>query len=244
MDKLKVIQTFSGIDMRNIWRDELLSWILGMPVVVALLIRWGLPLILETIGDYLEQDLLSHIPVLAGYFILLIAPMAAGMIVGFLMLDQRDNNTYTVIKVTPISTYTYFLYTLLMPLIAGFLITFISFYIAGLGNVGFAGILISSLVASMLSPLSGLTMAVFAENKVQGFALIKGSIILWIPPIIAYFMKPAWEIVFGLDPLYWPCKIYQGVLIGSSFNWVYVLSGALYIGNLIFLLLRRFRKIM
>ncbi|MFW5991577.1 MAG: hypothetical protein ACOCQN_00085 [Halanaerobiaceae bacterium] len=208
MSSIKKIKTLWEIDRRSIWRDDLLSWIIGMPIGVSLLLRWGLPYILRAIGDYTNQDIINHYSILTGFFILLIVPMVSGMIAGFLLLEQRDNNTLTVLKITPMSPVIYMVYSLLMPVLSCILITVISFYLAGLGNLGIGIILVSSLSAAPLAPLSAMLMASFAENKVQGFALVKGTIVFWVPPILVYFLRPAWEFVFGLIPLYWPCRVY------------------------------------
>lgn len=203
MKSSKSISIIWGIDLHNIWRDDLLSWIITMPIGISLLLRWGLPYILKALSGYTNTNIIDYYTILAGFFILLITPMVFGMIVGFLLLEQRDNHTLTVLKITPISPLTYLLYSLLMPVIMSFIITVISFYLSGLGEIGIGIILISALLAAPLAPISALTLARFAENKVQGFALIKATIVFWIPPIIAYFLRPDWHSLFGVIPLYW-----------------------------------------
>lgn len=208
--ELKYGQSVVGVeywknDLRIIWRDDLLSWMIGMPLGLGLLLRWGFPYVLQALGEYLGADLMAHYSMLSGFFILLIVPMVSGLIVGFLLLDQRDNRILTVLRVTPISTVTYLLYASIMPLISSLLITVISFYISGLGSLGRTVILTAALSQA---PLVAITMVSFAENKLQGFALVKASIVFWIPPIFAYFIRPDWEYLFGIIPLYWPCRIF------------------------------------
>lgn len=239
MEGLKKIRTLWEIDIRNIWRDDLLSWIIGMPLGLALLLRWGFPYILKAIGEYVNQELMIHHPVLTGFFILLIVPMVSGMLTGFLLLEQRDEQTLTVLKVTPLSLNVYLLYSLLMPVFSCLLITVISFYLAGLGGTGASIILSSALAAAPLAVMAAMAMVCFAENKIQGFALVKGTIVFWIPPIFVYFLRPEWEYIFGIIPLYWPCRIYLAFFENDPGAWFYLLIGFIY--NLILILLLYFR---
>ena len=53
-----------------------------------------------------------------------------------------------------------------------------------------------------------LLLASFAVNKVQGFALMKATGILWLPPLLAWFVGLPWQLLFGIFPTYWPVKLF------------------------------------
>src|SRR5690554_1671081 len=239
MEGLKKIPVLWEIDIHNIWRDDLLSWMVAMPLGLALLLRWGFPYILTAIGEYFNQELMVHHPVLTGFFILLIVPMVSGMLAGFLLLEQRDEGTLMVLKVTPLPGSTFLIYSMLMPFFSCLFVTIISFYLAGLGGIGAGIILLSAFAAAPLAPLTAMTMISFAENKVQGFALVKGTIVFWIPPLFTYFLRPAWEHVFGLIPLYWPCRVYQAFFENDPRVWNFFVVGFAYNLVLLFLLFYR-----
>ena len=213
-----------------------------MPLGLGLLLCWGFPYILKVMGEYLGIDLMADYFILSGFFILLIVPMVSGLIVGFLLLDQRDNRILTVLQITPISPVTYLLYASIMPLLSSFVITIISFYITGLGSLGLTVILTAALSQAPLAPLVAITMVSFAENKLQGFALVKASIVFWIPPVFAYYLRPEWEYLFWIIPLYWPCRIFWAVLLNDPHLGIYFAVGVGYNLILIFLAILRFKK--
>jgi fluoroquinolone transport system permease protein len=239
---LRLFQTLGRIDLKNVWQDDFLSWMLFMPLGLGLLLRFGFPYVLRAIGELIQKDLLIHYPILTGFFILLMSPIASGTIIGFLLLEQRDDRTMTALQVTPLSPVIYLIYLLSLPMLASFLITVITFFLAGLGSVGLRAITVTSLASAPLAPLAALTLASFAENKVQGFAFVKASIVLWIAPVSAYFLKSKWELAFGVVPLYWPCKLYwlfSAADSGIGFNLV---AGLIYNGFILALLLQKFKK--
>ena len=86
-------------------------------------------------------------------------------------------------------------------------------------------------------------MAAFATNKVQGFALLKGVGVLTWPPVIAWFIASPWQVAIGLDPLYWPLKLFWMLEAGDACVGPYYLAGLTWQGVLIVLLLRRFKAV-
>ena len=86
-----------------------------------------------------------------------------------------------------------------------------------------------------------LILAVFAANKVEGLALMKGLAVFMLGPLAAYFMDSGWQVLAGIVPTYWPAKAFWVAAEGGNF-WPYVLAGAAYDLMLIALLLHRFRE--
>jgi fluoroquinolone transport system permease protein len=78
----------------------------------------------------------------------------------------------------------------------------------------------------LLAPIYAVFLGAFASNKVQGFALAKALGVLLIPPLVAYFVNPPWQILFGLDPLYWPVKVFWLVEANAVIAWVYLAVGS------------------
>ncbi len=70
---------------------------------------------------------------------------------------------------------------------------------------------------------------------------MKGFGILMLGPLAAYFVDPAWQLLFGILPTYCSARTLWVAGEGSNFG-PYVLAGAAYNLLLIALLLRRFRE--
>jgi fluoroquinolone transport system permease protein len=240
MNAFKAVRALGPIDVQNIRRDSLLRWMVAFPLLMALMTRWLLPLMLRRAGELVGIDLFPFYPPLMGYALLLVTPALVGMIVGFLLLDQRDDHTLKALQVTPLSLPNYLAYRLTMPMAVSLLMTLVSFPLAGFNNLDLAGLLAAAMSAAPFAPIMALLLASFAENKVQGFALTKTTGVFFIAPVIAYFIGSSWQWLFGIVPHYWPARVYWAMAAGDSSAWLYLVIGLGYQGLLLMLLLRRF----
>ena len=57
-------------------------------------------------------DLRPYYDAFMGYFLVSLAPMMFGIVIGFLLLDECDDNTLMALQVTPLSLNNYLLYRL------------------------------------------------------------------------------------------------------------------------------------
>jgi fluoroquinolone transport system permease protein len=178
------------------------------------------------------------------YFFVLMTPMVFGVVIGFLLLDERDDGTLTALQVTPIPLNSYLAYRIVVPMLLSIILMFIVYPITSLGNLSFWPLLVTAIAAAPIAPLFAIAFASIAENKVQGFALMKASGVILMPPIFAFFIESKWELAFGLLPTYWPLKVYWLFEAGQTNVWPYVLVSLLYLGGLTWFFTRRFNKIM
>lgn len=243
MNIVTVVKALGPVDSRSIQRDPLLRWLIVVPLFIALATRWLLPIVFERLGALFGFDLTSYYAPVMSTLLLMIVPILAGTVIGFLLLDQRDDNTLTALQVTPMSLTDYMVYRFAGPILLSVVMTIIALPLAGVATVGFAALLIVSFAAAPLAPLFALFLAAFAQNKVQGFALTKASgIILW-PPVIAYFVPPGWQLAFGLAPTYWPAKLLWILAAGEPYAWIYLLVGLIYQFLVMMMLMRRFHQV-
>ena len=237
-----VIRALGLIDVKSIMRDSMLRWLIAMPVVLALLFRWGVPVLRGLLAERYAFDLATYYPLLTS-FLLLMVPTLLGSVVGFLLLDQRDDRTLTALQVTPLTVEGYLLYRIAVPMAVSVGLMMAMIAITDLVTMGAVPALIASAQAAPLAPLYALFISAFAANKVQGFALLKAAGVLAWPPILAYFVCSQWQDVFGIDPLYWPAKVFWMLESGETGVWLYFLIGLSYQSLLGAILLRRFKTV-
>lgn len=242
MKTMQVLRALGPIDAKSISRDPLLRWLVFYPLLLTGLIRWGVPLLAVRLMVQFQFDLVPYYPLLLS-FILLITPMLAGMVIGFLLLDQRDDQTLTALQVTPLTLNGYLVYRLSLPTLLSLVITLLILPLTGLVEIRWESLLMAALSAAPLAPFYALVLAAFAANKVQGFALTKALGILLLPPLMAYFVSPPWQWVFGLVPLYWPVKLFWLLHADEPSCLFYLAVGLLYQFLLLIILLRRFTKV-
>lgn len=200
-------------DARGIGRDPLLRWLIGYPIALALLLRWGVPALAGPVEVRFGIALLDY-GVLVTSAMVELLPVLVGMVVGFLLLDERDDRTLAALQVTPLGLNGYLAYRVALPMVVSVVMTVIAVPLVGLARTDLGPLLVIALGAAPLAPLFALFLAAFAGNKVEGFALTKASGMLFVPPVIAYFVAPPWQWLFGVVPTYGPLKAFwtqQGV---------------------------------
>lgn len=240
MRALAVIRALGPIDLRNIGRDTLMRWMFAMPLLLALAVRFGLPPVARWAETRFGFDLAPYDPLIASMLVL-VTPMMFGTVIGFLLLDQKDDRTLTALQVTPLTPTQYLLYRTGAPMVLSAAMTVIVLELSGVSRVGTWGQLLAGLAAAPLAPAFALFLAAFARNKVQGFALMKAAGVINWPPAIAWFVEGDLQWLFGLCPTYWAGKLYWQLEAGEP-AWLVFAAGVGYLGLLGVWMSRRFDR--
>ncbi len=243
MRAIDVLKALGPIDVRSIRRDALLRWIVMYPIALALLVRLGVPALALWLAIQFQFDLTPYWTLLLS-FVLLLVPVITGAVIGFLLLDQRDDDTLTALQVTPLTLNGYLVYRITIPILLTMAMIMVVIPLAGLVEMGLFPLFLTALDVAPLAPIFALFLAAFAKNKVQGFALMKGLGILMWPPLIAYFVSSGWQWAFGLFPTYWPVKLFWMLEAGERGAWLCLLIGLAYQFCLLTALVRRFNRVM
>jgi fluoroquinolone transport system permease protein len=243
MNVIQTLHALGPIDVRGVRRDSLLSWMILLPVIGALVLRWGLPFLNERLIERYAFDLTPYYPALLGYFFVM-TPVIFGTLVGFLLLDEKDDQTLIALQVTPLSLPRYLAYRIAVPVVLAFVMVFVIFPLAGLSVLPLTYIAVIGIVAAPLAPLLALYLAAFAQNKVQGFALVKLSGVVLMLPVIAFFVQSPWDLAFGIIPTFWLVNLYWKLETGQSGVWIDVLVALIYQSIGIGALIRRFDTVM
>ena len=239
-----MLRSLGPIDVRNVRRDSMTSWMIFLPIIMALLLRWGVPPLNIYLTEQYSFDLVEYYPLLLSYFFIGMCPMVFGAVIGFLLLDEKDDRTLTALQVTPLPLNSYILYRVAIPIILTFGLMFALFPLANLTPFNLRTILFSAIAAAPMAPMLALLLASFAQNKVQGFAAMKLMGIVLMAPVLAYFAAPGWELAFGISPTYWPMKVYWMLYAGETNVWLYLFIAVVYQSLVTALLAKRFYKVL
>jgi fluoroquinolone transport system permease protein len=239
MNTLYLIRALGPLDARGVGRDALLRWLIVLPIGIALAIRGVLPALLERAAPLLPFDPLALYAPLMAYVLLLITPLLTGMVIGFQLLDQRDDGVLDALRVTPPRLRGYLAYKLTLPVLVGIGLTMITFPLAGLNAGGPVALLLAALAIAPHGPLFALFLAGFAANKVQGFALTKISNVLLMLPIAALFVPAAWQPLLAVAPGYWPARLLWALQSGAPEAPIFLAAALAYQVLLGWVLLRR-----
>lgn len=239
---MSFLSIFGLNDVKNIRRDPLLLYIILVPWLFAVLIRLLIPIVGNWFHLTYSQPVEQYYPLVLSFFIILEVPFLFGLIFGLMFLDEKDDHVLTVLRVTPVSLLNYIYYRF--------------FIIIALSVVYVMLILPATGIMEMKYWLDALPVAVlggcfavnvllllinFANNKVEGLAILKGFGIFMIAPLAAYFINSSLEILFGVFPTYWPAKAFWLVSTGQS-AFLYILGGLLVNTTIFLVLYRRFKR--
>ena len=238
-----VFKALGPVDLRNVARDEMLRWMALIPLLIAVVVRYGWPIVVAQLQTRFQFDLLPYQTMLISY-IVIASPIVFGVVIGFLLLDERDEGSLIALQVTPLTLTNYLAYRLGMPVILTMILLIVSLPLAGINTFSLAKLLLLAVVTAPLAPMLAIFLAAFASNKVQGFALMKGGGILFLLPIVAYFVDARWQWLIGLFPTYWAPKLYWMISEGVSGVWLVALGGLVNQLLWIYLLGRRFNRIL
>lgn len=235
----RVVHLVRG-DCRQVTRDPMLGMTFVAPVLLFLFVRFAMPYAAELAQDRLQLDLTVYYDSILSFVILLI-PLMLGMMSGFVMLDERDENVISYYAVTPLTKQGYFLYRLAVPSLMSILCTFFLLAYGGLVPIHITQIAFILPLASLEAPLLTLFLVAFAANKVEGLALSKAAGLIVFAPILIYFIPMPWQLIAGILPSYWVSKtLLVGLEQGASASLIYAFVGVLVHLLVIRWLFRRF----
>lgn len=239
---MRAVTAFGKNDLKNVGRDSLLLQVMLVPFLFVVPVRLLVPPIESYLQSSFGFDLAPYYPLILSFFFVLNIPLLFGALTGFLILDERDDDTLTALRVTPVSMTSYAGYRVLAAVTMSFLYILLTLPLTGLVSASLLPDLIPvALIAGLFSVFVGLFLAAFASNKVEGLAFMKGVGWLMIGPLAAYFVPGRWELLFGVLPTYWPARAFWVAGEGGNY-WPYLLVGAAYALLLVVLLLAQFRK--
>ncbi|MBC8590022.1 ABC transporter permease [Lachnospiraceae bacterium NSJ-29] len=203
--------------------DSMMGFMIGYPIIFALLGRYFLPWLSKRNGfDFTPfNDLILVI-------IVLLVPIAYGALIGFSILEDRDDNVITNIRVTPLSLNHFLGFRLAAIYVLCVLATVFVMWFSDIGDLDIKNIIAISLLASLEAPISGLFINALAKNKIEGFAVMKagGGIIIF--PIVGLFFNNIKELFFSFAPGFWTAKSISSLIRGDglylSYNQYYFIG--------------------
>ena len=206
----------------------MMRFMLIYPILFGIVGRYLLPAISETSNFNIEANADFIVAVLA-----LISPVVFGAIIGFSVLEDRDDHIIDSIKVTPLSFNQFMSFRLIVVYVLAFAASIFIMWFSDIGNFALGNMFLIAFTAAFSAPMTGLAINIFSQNKIEGFAIMKLGGTIIILPIIALFFSDAKELFFAIFPAFWPAKMISSVIRGDeqmflNYN-LYFIIGLLYV---------------
>ncbi len=238
-------------EIKTILRDPMNVFLLIYPLFMLVLIGWLLPLGLNRGGLGNADYAYSLTMIITFVVVISIGGYVSGALLGFSLLENKDEKTIKSIAVTPVSLAGYIIFKTIYSYILSFagnlvLILGIKWFASdaysfsfgpltfGFDNLSYFHIIAFSLVSSLIVPAIGTLIASIAKNKIEGFAFMKsGGIVVMIPALVLIEAMSDWkQYILGIAPNFWPVK----ALLNEALNtqgpndlpfWAYLLVGGI-----------------
>jgi fluoroquinolone transport system permease protein len=247
MQMTQLVRNLGRNDVKIIGRDSFLITMFIYMMGTAVALRFGLPWLNTYFAENgvlpnesLAMTFAEVYPMIVAFISIFLGAMMVGMIFGFVLLDEKDDNTIKAMLVTPVPLNQYVSYRVGVPAIIAYLCIVAEVLLINQALIPLWQLLLIAVGAALTAPITALFFATFADNKVQGFAMTKfigtaGMIIM-----LAWFVAEPVQWLFGLFPPFWISKAYWMALDGNNFWWLALLVGIVLQAGLIVWLVRRF----
>ena len=227
-------------DAKRITRDPFLLFMIAYPWLLALILQRALPWLNQRFADSIT---LSDYYPIAACLVALLVPNAMGIVLGFQLVEEKDEGSLVAVAVTPMSLDQYFLYRTTLYALVGLPLVVVLHELLGVVELPLGELILVALVSAPIVPLMALIIAAFAGNQVEAFAVAKGSGFLFLGPLASFFIPRHWDLLVGILPTYWPIKAYFAAVEGSMvLLWVAVVLSLLYALPWIVFLYRLFQR--
>jgi len=238
-------------EFKTLVKDPMNLFMLLYPFLILFICGWMLPAILVRTNASAGA---SAISLLLGFALSVsLGGYVMGAMLGFSLIENRDENTLISIAVTPASVKGYAAFKSIYAFVFAFLgniimvgglkllasnayiIDYGSTTVSLLGNISYFQIVVFSFVSGLIVPFFGGLFASISKNKIEGFAIMKtGGVIVMIPMLcLLNAFSGGWQYALSFTPNFWTVKALLNIALQSTNSanlnfWVYMAIGAVY----------------
>lgn len=190
-------------DLKLIFRDPAMAVIFIIPIILVLFCRFAIPVFA------------NYLPAISEYYWLIVAALTSisastpSFLVGFILLDERDENIHTMIKILPLAPNFILKCRILFMVISSYIFSFFILMFNGIFSVSVFYNLFISLLFSLIPPILTFSIVTIAKNKIEAATLYKGLSMVLFLPVAAFFIQTEWRFAFGILPFYWTFNAFQ-----------------------------------
>lgn len=192
-------------DLKVIMRDPIMALLFFIPLVIGVIFKLLIHFLLPMTLEYIQFSLPLEPYLLSMTFHM--TPYMLGVVMGFMMLDDKDGNILDLVMVTPFGRRGYLLNRILFVSIFTFIYTLINYSILNLAHLNILSLLYISILLSIFTASIGLLFFRIASDKIIGltYAKILNFVIIFV---FADFIKADWFIyVAGAFPTFWITRL-------------------------------------
>ena len=179
-----------------------------LSLLAPLLLAWGLHYLLPSLAERFQNfDLTDYYPIIVALLILT-PPLYFGVVLGLLLLEEKDENVLLAVAVTPITLRNYLFARVAVYTLVSLPLIFVVHELIGVIGIDRTQLALIAIVTSLNTPLLVMLLAAFCKNQLEGFVIGKGMSPLLLLPLAMFFVPDYWHVLCGILPTYWPIIAY------------------------------------
>lgn len=212
-------------DLRNWVRDPMLAIAAVGPFALALVIRFGAPLVAGLAAPTVALE--PYYPVVAGS-LAAFGPSIYGFVVGMFVLEDRELGMLAAYRTSPLAARGYLLYRGGTAYALSLAATLPALAVVDLVAVPPAVLIGTAGVAALGGPAIALGFATLASNTIEGIAISKliNLVVLGPAVVVAVVPEPV-QFLAGVAPTYWPVKAFVTGAAGDPAWPLFLLGGVI-----------------
>lgn len=226
-------------DIRNMIREPMFIVMTIGPFILSLIGRYGIPVISRQFKPYI--NLSAHYNIIYAY-LLVFPALLIGVMIGLLLLDEKDDGVHLALMTTPLEKKGYIAYRLLFPTMVSFFYAIVILPIVGFTSISFIPTLLIAIMMSLEAPMAALFISSFASNKIEGLTLAKTLSVLILSPLLGYILKSIWRWAGAIFPYYWSILSVVRAVEGGIGFWLFIVVGMINHILILTLLMKRFNR--
>lgn len=211
---MKKILKLALTDFKLIFRDPSLRVFLVLPVILFVLIVWGVPPLVE------KYDFL--VPYLSLFLVIgaIENTQMFSFISSMVLIEEKETGVATAYGIVPLTGVQYIVSRFLIPYLITVGLNVFLFEVQPFYQIGWTVNMFLSLLIALVVPVYVLGINILADNRMQGMIYIKAFNMLVLIPIAAFFVPEYFKHFFGLFPTHWIFQSIDHTTLGGSVVWM------------------------
>ena len=227
MSRLSTYLHLWRYDLKLVARDRFLTFVPFYLAIIVLALRLGVPPLTDWLKAEHGFDLQPYWPLVGSYVTVLLSSMFLGLLIGFLLLDEKEQGTLRARLVTPLPLGDFLAYRIGLPALFGLVALPAIGLGHGLGAPNLGVLLFLAVANAPMASAAAVFFPLVTQDKVQAFAWGKLMSGLCFLPLVAALLDSPWNLVVAAwIPPYWTLEAYLRATAGQSW-WVHGWIGAL-----------------
>ncbi len=195
---MNAIVALAHKDLRIIYRDRFMLFIAAYALILAFVARLGVPWVpIDNLDLYLAPA------------IVMFGTLLLGTLLGFALIEEREQGTWLLLRVLPLSSKVVFAYFVASASVLSLVVSFAAAMLYGYPVADWRAFVFMLIASALAAPLVMLALGALAKNKIEGLAVSKIISAAGILPVLLFFGPASWQVVAVWCPLYW---LYLGLL--------------------------------